>query len=161
MQKDNDIFDHLNPRKIKVPDSSYFEQLTKRVITEEKKVIPLYRKPIVWITAAAACIALVFTIELLLSEKGSNDALLALNDCSKEEIQSYVENNIDEFETEMIIEFIPVDNLDTPEVTISPEPSVESTDVLTFDNIETEDILEYFEEYEIDPYEIEDDESFI
>lgn len=161
MQKDKDIFDHLNPRKIEVPDSSYFEQLTKRVIAEEKKIIPLYRKPITWISLAAASIAVILTINLLITNDGSEDALLALNDCSTETIQSYVEENIEEFETEMIIEFIPVDNLDTPEVKEETESTVEEQETLTLEDVNTQDILDYFEEYEIDPYDIEEDESFI
>lgn len=159
MENNKDMFDYLKPRRSETPESSYFKQLAESVIDSQKtKVIPFYKKTIAWVSAAAACIAILVTVQLS-SNNTTNDVLLSLDTCSIEEIEKYVADNIDDFDTELISEFIPVNSITPLEYTnaieIQHEGSNESLPI-EFDNINNDDILDYFESQNYDLEDIED-----
>jgi hypothetical protein len=181
MEEKNDIFDHLKPRKTEIPDASYFEALANSVIEsqqekpaepkKEAKIIPLYKRPVVWLGAVAAIfIAGILIVNFSKSTETDSDPLLALNEVSSEDVYSYIDENIEDFETELIVEAMQESDLDemsfTAVETEVPEPAPEEMDVaatepIFFDEIDSEDILDYFNEEGIDSEDFEDEDSFI
>jgi hypothetical protein len=181
MEEKNDIFDHLKPRKTQVPDASYFEALANSVIEsqqekavapkEETKIIPLYKRPVVWLGAVAAVfIAGILIVNFSKTTEIDSDPLLALNEVSSEAVYSYIDENIEDFETELIVEAMEETDVEEmsfvvvePEVT---EPAPEEMDIavaepISFDEIDSDDILDYFNEEGIDSEDFEDEDSFI
>lgn len=165
MEKQNDIFDHLKPREIFTPDQAYFDQLATNVIsTAKSKVIPLYKKPVFWMTAAAACITVVLLLNIGTTSKTSENVLLAMNEIPQHEVLEYVKQNIKEFDTEMLSEIIPENNIE--EIKFSTQIEEKKSEPLSepqinFDNIDQEDILNYLYEEDIDINDLEDLNEFI
>ncbi|MCJ8291851.1 MAG: hypothetical protein HRT58_17445 [Crocinitomicaceae bacterium] len=170
MEEKNDIFDHLKPRKTPIPDASYFESMAKSVIESQKApIIPLYKRPVVWISAVAAIfIAGIMIVNFSTTSDINSDPLLALNDVSSDELYAYIDENIDDFETDLIVEALNESSVDEMNF-IEPEPAeqievkAEKTDPesISFDEVDSKDILDYFNEEGIDSDEFEDDDSFI
>ncbi len=164
METPKELFDHLKARPVETPDASYFEALAQAVIEQEKpRVIPLYKRPIVWMTAAAAAIALLVIFRPADAPVEEN-VLLALNEISHEDVFNYVDEHIDEFEIEMLAEAIPSENIEpvsltTPEPVATPVETVPET-TLDFDEINKDDILDYLESEGLDVYELDDTELF-
>lgn len=172
MEAKEGIFDHLNVVKQRVPDDSYFENLAQSVIASQAKtkVIPIYKRPVVWISAVAALLLISLLVVNFTSSNNreNQDPLLALNDLSSDELYTYINENIDDFDTEMIAEAL--DDQAINELSnstnqaldrgVDPSPSVTKNDTplpVSLDDIETDDILEYFNTEGIDPDEIEDE----
>jgi len=161
MEEQKDIFDHLKLGEIDTPDAAYFDQLAKNVIaSQEVKVIPLYKKPIVWLSSAAAAIVILVVINYS-SPVESTDALLALNDVPTEDVLAYVEKHIEDFDVELLAEMVPSENIEAirfsepienvPTTTPTPEETK-----IDFDNINTEEILDYINSEEIDIYDLDE-----
>lgn len=171
MEEKKDIFDHLKPRETSVPDASYFEAMAKSVVKSQKKtpIIQLYKRPIVWIGAVAAVfIAGILIVNFNNTKETDSDPLLALNTISSDELYQYIDENIDDFDTELIVEVMNESSVD--EMTINePEPN-ESTktiiqettaEAISFDDVDSEDILQYLNNEGIDSDDFEDEDSFI
>jgi len=156
MENQKNILDHIKPKEFQTPDASYFRKLSEKVIqSEQPKTIPFYKKSYVWI-AAAACIAFVIILQFPGSEEKS-DNLIAMDTFSSADIESYIEANIEEFETDLICEYIPEDNIIPFEYTIPIELNETSViSALPLKDISTEAILEYFEEEEFDIEDVEE-----
>lgn len=171
MEEKNDIFDHLKPRETSIPDASYFEAMAKSVIESQKKapIIPLYKRPVVWISAVAAIfIAGILVVNFSATSENNPEPLLALNDVSSDELYQYIDENIDDFETDLIIEALYESSIDEmnitePQSTESTETKTEevTTEPISFDDIDSQDILEYLNEEGIDSDDFEDEDSFI
>lgn len=174
MEEKNDIFEQLKPRKTSIPDDSYFEAMANSVIESQKKtpIVPLYKRPIVWIGAVAAVFLVGFLIVNFSSTSDSNsDALLALNDVSSNELFEYIDENIDDFDTDLIVDAMNESSVDemnfiepeAPETIETVETTSKKTTPsrITFDDIDANDILDYFNEEGIDSEDFEDDDSFI
>ncbi len=164
MEKEKDIFDHIKPRKIEVPDTAYFKQLTEKVVEENRvKVVPFYRKPIAWVGAAAAVVAIVLLSNLFTNDPVvDSNPLLALNECSKAEISAYIEDNLHAFDSDLLEEYVPEDSLEIDLILIEEASSTQHEEpTISLDEIDKQDILDYFDEYEIDPYELDDEDIFI
>ncbi|PHR26142.1 MAG: hypothetical protein COA38_15515 [Fluviicola sp.] len=170
MEEKNDIFDHLKPRKTPIPDASYFESMAKSVIESQKApIIPLYKRPVVWISAVAAIfIAGIMIVNFSTTSDINSDPLLALNDVSSDELYAYIDENIDDFETDLIVEALNESSVDEMNF-IEPEPAEQievkaekiNPEPISFDEVDSKDILDYFNEEGIDSDEFEDDDSFI
>ena len=101
------------------------------------------------------------------SEK--QNVLLALNEIPVNEIESYIDENIEDFDTELIAEFVDESSIDiasfsniadTNKVVSPVNKETKPTPIL--DEINKDDILKYLEEENIDLQELLDDEdSFI
>jgi len=161
MEEQKDIFDHLKLGEIDTPDAAYFDQLAKNVIaSQEVKVIPLYKKPIVWLSSAAAAIVILVVINYS-SPVESTDALLALNDVPTEDVLAYVEKHIEDFDVELLAEMVPSENIEAIQFSEPIEnvpattPTPEETKI-DFDNINTEEILDYINSEEIDIYDLDE-----
>ena len=89
---------------------------------------------------------------------------------SNTEVYNYIDENIDDFETDLIVEAMNESSVDeltfvepeedepTPSETSSETTTVET---ISFDDIDAEDILNYFNEEGINSEDFEDDDSFI
>jgi hypothetical protein len=172
MEEKRDIFEYLKPVKSSVPDDSYFENLSKSVIASQTKikVIPLYKRPVAWISAIAAILLVSL---LVVNFSGTNvdenqDPLLALNAISSDELYAYINENIDDFDTEMIVDALDdqaIDELSSSTSRALQESAAHSTVPSTkdetlpvsFDDLDVDDILEYFEKEGIDPEELEEE----
>ena len=156
MKEQKDIFNYLNKKDSLTPDASYFENMADNIIakeTKKTKVIPLFKKPSFWVISAAASIA----IFVFLNFPGSNNnnVLLSLNDISTNEIESYIDHNIADFDSDLISEFISEENFE--ETALEELKEIEIIEViestLELDNINSDEILDYFNTEEIDIYE--------
>lgn len=150
MENPNNIFDHVNPRKVDIPEGDYFKQMANSIIASQKaipKVIPLYKKTVFWITSVAATIALIIVFNMNTSNEKTFNIQLALNDVSTNEIISYVDENIDEFELSEIADIIPESKMEKFQAVSS-----ENENNLSFENISEEEIIEYLldEDVELD-----------
>lgn len=181
MDKEKDIFDQLKARKTPMPDASYFASMAQSVIDsqkgtdapkkEEPRIIPMYKRPIVWIGTVAA-IAAAFVVGLLIvnfnqhSTEESNP-LMALNEIPSTEVYEYIDENIDDFDTDLIVDALDassinnitlVDEVEEPETTT--ESTQTNTEKISFDDIDTEDIINYLNEEGISSEDFDED-SFI
>ncbi|NVK66397.1 MAG: hypothetical protein HWE22_17530 [Flavobacteriales bacterium] len=181
MDKEKDIFDHLKARKTPTPDASYFQSLAQSVIDsqpkktgtkqEETPIIPLYKRPAVWIGTVAA-IAAIFIVGFLVvnfnqTSVDDTNPLVALNEIPSTEVYDYIDENIDDFDTDLIVEALDASSVSN--MTLINEPAVVETPVeetkstpekISFDDINTEDIINYLNEEGISPEDFEED-SFI
>ena len=161
MEEQKDIFDYIKPREIETPEQSYFDQLTKSVIdSQQPKIIPIYKKPIFWLSSAAAVIAVMVVLNFDNSTQESGNVLLALNDISKQEVQAYINDNIDDFDEELIAEYIQENTIESVSLVVEEPITFDepvSDPALNFDDIDAADILEYLESEEIDLYDLDDE----
>lgn len=165
MEEKKDIFEYLKKREIESPSKDFFDNLADKVIEESSNaapVVPIFRKVFYWTAAAAAVIVVV----LLLVPKNNpleTDVLAELAEIPKDELLAYVDENIDEFETDLIVDAMSEEELSEISFAIengevSQEVQSEST-IIEFNDIERDDILKYFESEGIELDDIED--SFI
>lgn len=167
MNEEKDIFDFIEKRKVDMPDKAYFDNLAQSVIDSQKtKIIPLYKRPITWISAVAAAVLVLFIVNFNSPDDiipPSNE--ISFNDISREELLAYVDENIDEFDIEMIAEFVPVDELNAKyealENTMIEDEDVDPLESITLENITKEEILEYLNDEDLDFSDFEDEDSFI
>jgi len=151
MENPNNIFNQVNPRKVDVPDVDYFKQIASSINASQKatpKIIPLYKKPLFWASSVAATIALIFVFNMEASTEKTFNIQLALNEVSTNEIVSYVDENIDEFELSEIAEVIPSAKVDA--MSKLHPISVDSESNLSFEDISDEEIIEYLLNEDID-----------
>lgn len=166
MDNEKNILDHLKSREINTPDTSYFKEIAKVVADSQKpKIVPIYRRPIFWISSAAAAVV----ISMTLLNIGNNpvvesDSLLAMNDIPQDEILTYVDEHIDEFDLDMISEIINEDSLgfvDIIDVTNQMDIPAEKITEINFEEIDPDDILNYLENQGIGIDELEDESIYL
>lgn len=168
MNKEKDIFEHLKASKVELPDQSYFDQLAQQVIADEKapvKVVPMYRKPLLWLSAAAAVLLIgFFALNTWSTSADSQDPLLALEEVPAEMLLAYVDEHIEDFEAESIAEILPESALEVTavaeiELVEQDTPSNTTPDLELLDEeLDEEDIINYLEEEGMDFFELEDEE---
>ena len=163
MKENEDIFEHLKKRKIETPSKDYFDALAASVIEQESKetkVIPIGRKIFYWSTAAAAILVVGFFL-FNIPQQTETNILAQLDDVSTEELISYVDENIDDFDTEQLGETLSDEEIDKLDEELSIEMSdisyVESSESISFDDVDEQDILDYLELEDIDLDELEND----
>lgn len=157
MENPNNIFDQVQKRKVTIPEGTYFDAMADSIIRQQApKVVPLYKKPLVWISSAAAVAIIAITIQLSTSTEESLNLQTALNDIPHETILAYVEENSDVYEMDEIAEIIPNESFQVIEVnqTNTQEAS------LSFDHISNKEIMEYLLEEGIDLEEMNETELF-
>lgn len=159
MENPNNIFDQVQKRKITVPESNYFDAMADSIISQQApKIVPLYKKPLVWISSAAAVALIAITIQLSTSTEESLNWQSALNDIPHETILAYVTDNIDDYEIDEIAEIIPDQTIQGIEV-FQPV-TIKSESNLSFDHISNKEIMEYLLEDGIDLEEMNESELF-
>jgi hypothetical protein len=162
MKENNDLFDHLKKKEFTIPDTAYFNSLADKVILENQvKKKTFVMRPVIWITAAAAIIILaIIIVKPTTSYVQPDFTQLAFNDISSTEAENYINANLNDFEIDLIEELIISDNaIQENSDTTKTQPN-EVKQTVTFDNISKEDILNYFENENIDIEDLEE-ESFI
>ena len=161
MKNEKDIFDFIKSVKPEEPSAEYFSGLADKIIADNKiKVIPLYKKPIFWMSSAAALAIVIFSVlRFNISTEIETPNLLAFNDVDNTEIFQYIDENIQDFDTDLLIEAIPASTLnETEQVETIQEVEIEDNEPsITFDEISDEDILEYLNSEEIDLTDLEED----
>ena len=163
MKENEDIFDHLKKRKIETPSKDYFDALAASVIKQElkeTKVIPIGRK-ILYRSTAAAAILLIRLFLFNTPDQQERNILAQLDDVSTEELISYVDENIDDFDSEQLGETLSDEEIDKLDEELSIEmldiSYVESSESISFDDVDEQDILDYLELEDIDLDELEND----
>ena len=163
MKENEDIFDHLKKRKIETPSKDYFDALAASVIKQElkeTKVIPIGQK-ILYRSTAAAAILLIGLFLFNTPHQQERNILAQLDDVSTEELISYVDENIDDFETEQLGETLSDEEIDKLDEELSIEmldiSYVESSESISFNDVDEQDILDYLELEDIDLDELEND----
>lgn len=162
MEEEKSIFDHLRKREIPMPDPSYFEALASQIPLKKSgkaaRIIPL-RRIIIWSGAAAAAIVLAFFT--LMPDSGKEVNLVAeLQDLSHCDVYAYVEDHLEEFDTELIVSVLPEENVESVElpaakesIPLHTEPLPETVD---FNTLEQDDILDYLESIGLETTDLDD-----
>ena len=163
MKENEDIFEHLKKRKIETPSKDYFDALAASVIEQESKktkVIPIGRK-ILYRSTSAAAILVIGLFLFNTPDQQERNILAQLDDVSTEELISYVDENIDDFDSEQLGETLSDEEIDKLDEELSIEmldiSYVESSESISFDDIDEQDILDYLELEDIDLDELEND----
>ncbi len=176
MEKEKDIFDYIKAKKVDLPSVDYFKNLAATVIEKQRpKIIPMYKRPTTWFGAVAAVLIVVLLVTNISESseitQGSTDPLLALNDLSSDDLISYIDNNIDDFDTDMIAEMIPENLLEDIELfdevdiqvddAISVNKSTLNAPTIEINELNDQDILDYFNDEGFDLEDFEDENPFI
>lgn len=164
MENQKDILEQIRSKKMESLSSDFLADMAKEIHrSESKKVIPIHRKPLIYIlTSAAACA--IFVLVSVLSTKPSEEISLSaeLKEISSSELLAYVDAHIEEFEEELLGEFVA--NFDLTESNTELEPSDLTVDSKVsspkLEDLESDDILEYLQEEGYDVYD-EDFDDFI
>ena len=167
MEKEKNIVDFLKPRERESLDNAYFENLAASIVSahpkvETKKIIPLYMKTTFWISSIAAVFIGLIALNTFTS---SPEKTYNFNSVSHSELMAYVEDNIDEFDQDLLVKYIPVESstkmkakeLIEQKTTIEKVQVNSKSKTVLFDDLQKEDILNYLdaEELSIDDLEPE------
>lgn len=156
------IIDELKKGTTPLPSDDYFAQLKNDLLrkTETPKIVPIYRR--MWfITAAAASVVLIVTLFVLNSQEASpNQVAGKVNweSVSREDVLAYIQDNIEEFETDAIVEHLDSIPDWKNTITTTPEDSLSVADRNSSDDdyddlfrdIDKDDILKYLQEEAVD-----------
>lgn len=158
MEAPQNLFDFIKPRSIQTPEDSYFSDLALQIATqEEKRRIPLYKKSYFVLSSLAASIIATIFIASLFSDDSTSGYQFPEPD--KREILAYINENIEDFDLDLIVEAMP-DTL----LTVSPQERILNDDVasetIILPEIEKHEIEEYLKQYNVDP-EDPDENGFI
>lgn len=160
------IIDELKKGTTPVPANDYFAQLKQTIFDQLEptvKIVPLYRKS--WfITTVAASIALVISMTFFFNENETPKPAVAAvdwNSVSRDDVLAYIDENIDDFETEALAQHLHSIPALTASVDIQQPASVEKRKAVKedkydklFKDIDKQDIIEYLQEEEIDLEEL-------
>lgn len=169
MKEEKDIFDFLEKRPIQTPEKDYFSQLAKKAMEHADqeqpvvKIIPLYKRPLLWAASSAAAVMLLFLWNTK-TETPKTIAAFGMKDLSKKEILAYVDANIEDFDEEMLMEFIPENRMNfeassSIEIEVESLPKTTNNTNLTrsLESISNDEILEYLQDESIDLDDLEDE----
>lgn len=170
-QEDKHIIDDLQVNPIQMPSDSYFEALKKNILSEvgnnplkskeQPGIISMYRHWYVWGSAAAILVfALLFPWNNHTSPSPNSEPV-NLSSVSSEEIYQYLDENIEDLDTETITAHLSKNAMVNVEITENrDEASVKentgnfSSKSLLLEHIKDEEILDYLndESGELDEY---------
>lgn len=166
-QENKHIIDDLQVAPIQLPSDSYFEELKKNILNEirvdslkkeEPRIIPMYRRWYVWGSAAA-----ILAFAILLSWNSTNSpkesGAINLSSISNEEIYDYLNENIEDLDTETIAVHLSSDAI-TQKENRAAQNDVAGTRAdfssksTLLDHVEDQEILDYLkdESGELDEY---------
>ena len=169
------IIDELKKNQSPLPEDAFFDKmksdLLQRIAAEtvapKAKVIPLYRR--MWFVASvAAGVALLLSIPLLFTNENPQQpqqAEVSWDDVSREEMLAYIDENIDDFDEELLAQHL--DSIPHSKAAVAITNSTgnalkkaktkkEKQEKNLFENVDKEDILKYLDEEAIEL----DDELF-
>ncbi len=171
METKKDPFEHIKTSERQGPGADYFENLKSDLLSEISKepkapVRKLVHRPYFWVVSTAASVILLFAIRAILNEP--LEASISFSGLSNDEILAYVDQNIDDFDEEMIAEvydamFMERYNTEgdtTKKRTISvkevPTSINQPSTPVTFETLSEEDILNYLNSQELTEEELEE-----
>lgn len=156
------IIDELKKGTTPLPGDDYFAQLKSNLMrhTEPVPVIPIYRRLWFVSSAAAACVLLTVSIFVYKGKPTTDNTAgnVNWNSVSREDVLAYIQDNIEEFETEAIaahLDTIP-DWKHTAVVPATdslgiPHSSKGNSDYeQLFNDLDKEEILKYLQEEAVD-----------
>ena len=160
METNKNIVDFMKPRERESISDDYLNGLVSNVMfsvneKESKKIVPFYKKAIVWFSSAAAVVLIIVSIK---SFNQSATISSDFNAVSKSELLAYINENIEDFDPEFLVKHVPVEyeqgSLDEVVLEIGngvSEPSTKEAVVhpsldKEFDKINKEDVLDYLKE---------------
>jgi hypothetical protein len=170
METPNNSLDQL--KKAPKPElrSGYFSELKASLMEAAKndpkpQVRRLYNRPLFWITSIAAAAVLLIAIRLVINEP--IPAEISFSSLSNEEILSYIDANIDDFDEEHLAEVYDSrlmqeqqgDTTKKRTITVTevkPETVPASTTPVTFESLSEEDIMNYLKSQEMTEEELEE-----
>lgn len=159
MENPNNIFDQVQKRKINVPESAYFDVMANTILRQHApKIVPLYKKPLVWISSVAAVAIIAITIQLSTSTEERMNLQTALNEIPRETILAYVTENIDDYEIDEITTIIPEKVIQ--DIEVFRPITIEKETNLSFENISNNEIMNYLLEERIELEEMTESELF-
>jgi hypothetical protein len=153
------IIDELKKAATPLPPDDYFTQLKNDLLagTVTVKIVPLYRRRWMIVSAAASVILVVAFLVRNGQPAGSATGAPDWNSVSREEVLAYIDDNIDDFETETIaaqLDSLPDWRASAADTSVIAQTGSadEKYDKL-FDGVEKEDILEYLQEEDDEVYD--------
>lgn len=165
IQENKHIIDDLKVAPIQMPSDSYFEDLKKNILDEikivdlkkeETRIIPMYKRWYIW-GSAAAILAFAVLFSWNNTQSTPDSTPINLSSVSDDEIYRYLNENIEDLDTETISLHLSDDAMaqngsaesETPETkqTVSPGSTL-------LDNVKDEEILDYLQDEsgELDEY---------
>ena len=186
-QENKHIIDDLQVAPIQLPSDSYFEELKKSILKEigndglkkeeeallpktlaslgksEKlkdtpRIIPMYRRWYVW-GSAAAILAFAILLSWNNTQTPPESASINLSSVSNEEIYDYLNENIEDLDSETIAVHLSNDAIARNEDQATENEKVETTEDFSskstlLDHLEDQEILDYLndESGELDEY---------
>lgn len=171
MDTNKNIVNFMKPRERESISDDYLNGLVSHVMSavkEEKpiKIIPFYKKTIFWFSNVAALILIFILIQF---NNQPTTIAVDFNSVSQKELLAYIEDNIEDFDQELLMSYLPVKNenlLIDQETKESESSSSEgstnenkeesSFDKNQFNKISKEDILDYLDEEELNYEDLQD-----
>jgi hypothetical protein len=171
METKKDPFEHIKTTGPVSPGADYFEKLKADLLVEIRKepkapIKTLVHHPFFWVISAAASIVLLFAIRAVLNEP--LEASISFSSLSNDEILTYVEQNIDDFDEEMIADVYNAviaskygaegDTTKKRTLTVNEIPAnvSQTSATVTFETLSEEDILNYLNSQELTEEELEE-----
>lgn len=162
MENDKNIVDFIKPREREEISDAYFDNMASIIASTNKKtivkkLIPVYKKPTFWLTSIAA----VFIGLIVLRNFSSEEIQLSsnLSSLSQSELLAYVDENIDNFDQDLLVKYMPFNETEISEVEkASTNSQTKSTieKVELFEDINKEDVLKYLSSEELTIEDLED-----
>ncbi|GEM_PF-2992945 len=168
METKKDILDFLKPRERETLNSDYFSNMASNAIVQanlqkQKTKARIIRRTFYWVSSIAAIIFLILRVETI-----DSTVKCDFNSISTSELYSYIDNNIDDFDENLLIHYLKIEPTDTTkksnsnnEIKINPNQSSEINNSQIksdpFENINEEDILKYLENEGVSEEELEEE----
>jgi len=171
-QENKHIIDDLKVTPIQMPSDSYFEELKKSILNEigndvpsatgmkkdTPRIIPMYRRWYVW-GSAAAILAFAILLPWSTTNSPKESEGINLSSVSNEEIYDYLNENIEDLDTETIAVHLSSDaitqkgNQEAENDVAGTRGNFSSKSTL-LDHVEDQEILDYLkdESGELDEY---------
>lgn len=171
-QENKHIIDDLKVTPIQMPSDSYFEELKKGILSEigndvpsaigMKKegpgIIPMYKRWYVW-GSAAAILAFALLLPWNTTNSPKESGVINLSSVSDEEIYDYLNENIEDLDSETIAVHLSNDAITQKENQESKNEVAETKEDFSskstlLDHVEDQEILDYLkdESGELDEY---------
>ncbi|WP_341901010.1 hypothetical protein [Fluviicola taffensis] len=167
-QENKHIIDDLELTPIQLPSDSYFEELKKSILKEigndglkkkeEPRIISMYKRWYVW-GSAAAILAFAILLSWNNTHTPTESESINLSSVSNEEIYDYLNENIEDLDSETIAVHLSDEAVAQNEDQTSEKEPVQATEDFSskstlLDHVEDQEILDYLkdESGELDEY---------
>ncbi len=167
MEQKKNIIEFIKPRERQVIENDYLSSLAANAILlaekqQSKSKRRIIKRMLFWTSTAAAVVFIFFQID------NSNQPVKCdFNSISTSEMYAYIDENIDDFDENLIVKYLKIDYTDTTKKSNSTAPLEMKSNIPTekintelksdpFENIDVQDILKYLENEGITEEELEE-----